>query len=47
MDLPFDVQMTEIEFDIDTYEPLTVRKPAAIRKQIDKALTCWLHRSAR
>ena len=38
LDLPFDVQMTEIEFDIDTYEPLPVYKPFATRKQIDKAL---------
>ncbi len=38
LDLPFDVQMAEIEFDIDTYEPLPVYKPAATRKQIDKAL---------
>lgn len=38
IDLPFDVQTTEIEFDPDTYEPLPVYKPAATRKQIDKAL---------
>ena len=38
LDLPIDVQMTEIEFDIDTYEPLPVHKPAATRPQIDKAL---------
>ena len=38
IDLPIDVQMAEIEFDIDTYEPLPVYKPAASRKQIDKAL---------
>lgn len=38
IDLPFDVQMAEIEFDIDTYEPLAVYKPAASRKQIEKAL---------
>ena len=37
LDLPFDVQMAEIEFDIDTYEPLPVYKPAATRRQIDKA----------
>ena len=29
IDLPFDVQMAEIEFDIDTYEPLPVYKPRA------------------
>ena len=39
VDLPFDVQMAEIEFDIDTYEPLPVYKPKATRAQIDKALT--------
>jgi len=38
IDLPFDVQTTEIEFDPDTYEPLPVYKPSATRKQIDKAL---------
>ena len=38
IDLPFDVQMGEIEFDIDTYEPLPVYKPAANRNQIEKAL---------
>ena len=38
IDLPFDVQMAEIEFDIDTYEPLPVYKPAATREQIEKAL---------
>lgn len=38
IDLPFDVQVTEIEFDPDTYEPLPVYKPQATRKQIEKAL---------
>jgi tartronate-semialdehyde synthase len=38
IDLPFDVQMTEIQFDPDTYTPLPVYKPAASRAQIDKAL---------
>src|SRR6202171_6139059 len=38
IDLPFDVQMGEIEFDIETYEPLPVHKPKASRKQIEKAL---------
>ncbi len=38
IDLPFDVQMAEIEFDVDTYEPLSVYKPAASRKQIEKAI---------
>ena len=39
IDLPFDVQMAQIEFDIDTYEPLPVYKPKASRKQIEKALS--------
>src|SRR6202049_2913108 len=38
IDLPFDVQMAEIEFDDETYEPLPVYKPAATRKQVEKAL---------
>jgi tartronate-semialdehyde synthase len=38
VDLPFDVQMTEIEFDPDTYTPLPVYKPAASRAQVEKAL---------
>ncbi|WP_459205181.1 glyoxylate carboligase [Pseudomonas sp. MLB6B] len=38
IDLPFDVQMAEIEFDIDAYEPLPVHKPAASRVQVEKAL---------
>src|ERR1700674_1911564 len=38
IDLPFDVQMGEIEFDVDTYEPLPVYKPKATRAQIEKAL---------
>jgi len=42
IDLPFDVQMAEIEFDIDTYEPLPVYKPAATRKQVEKALAMLL-----
>jgi tartronate-semialdehyde synthase len=37
--MPFDVQMAEIEFDPDTYEPLSVYKPKASRAQIEKALT--------
>ncbi|MEX3855765.1 MULTISPECIES: glyoxylate carboligase [Paraburkholderia] len=39
VDLPIDVQLAEIEFDIDTYEPLPVYKPKATRKQIEAALT--------
>ncbi|PZP94813.1 MAG: glyoxylate carboligase [Variovorax paradoxus] len=38
IDLPFDVQMAEIEFDIDSYEPLPVYQPKATRKQAEKAL---------
>jgi tartronate-semialdehyde synthase len=38
IDLPVDVQLGEIEFDIDTYEPLPVYKPRATRAQADKAL---------
>src|ERR1700759_4794071 len=38
IDLPVDVQLEEIEFDDETYEPLPVYKPAATRKQIEKAL---------
>lgn len=38
VDLPIDVQQAEIEFDIDTYEPLPVPKPAASRAQAQKAL---------
>lgn len=38
IDLPIDVQMAEIEFDIETYEPLPVYKPAATRAQVEKAL---------
>lgn len=38
IDLPFDVQMAEIEFDPDTYAPLPAYKPAATRAQVEKAL---------
>ncbi|MBK7662729.1 MAG: glyoxylate carboligase [Sterolibacteriaceae bacterium] len=38
IDLPFDVQMGEIEFDPDTYEPLPAYKPAATRAQANKAM---------
>ena len=37
IDLPFDVQVAEIEFDVDTYEPLPVYKPKASKKQLEKA----------
>ncbi|MCG5243455.1 glyoxylate carboligase [Azospirillum doebereinerae] len=38
IDLPIDVQMTEIEFDEEAYQPLPVYKPAASRVQVEKAL---------
>src|SRR5690349_254946 len=38
IDLPIDVQMAEIEFDIETYRPLKPYKPEATREQIEKAL---------
>lgn len=38
IDLPLDVQMAEIEFDPDTYEPLVPYKPSASRAQIEKAM---------
>ncbi|MGW1660821.1 glyoxylate carboligase [Streptomyces microflavus] len=38
IDLPIDVQLTEIEFDPELYEPLPVYKPAATRKQIERAV---------
>jgi tartronate-semialdehyde synthase len=39
IDLPINVQMAEIEFDVDTYAPLPGYKPEATRPQIEKALT--------
>jgi tartronate-semialdehyde synthase len=39
IDLPVDVQLGEIEFDIDVYEPLPVARPAATRAQAEKMLT--------
>src|SRR5258708_21465321 len=38
IDLPLDVQLAEIEFDDETYEPFPVYKPPATRKQIETAL---------
>ncbi|WP_026549244.1 glyoxylate carboligase [Arthrobacter sp. Br18] len=38
IDLPIDVQQTLIEFDPDTYEPLKPSRPAATRRQLEKAL---------
>src|SRR4051794_28127373 len=39
IDLPIDVQLAEIEFDIATYEPLPVAKPTTTRAQAEKILT--------
>ncbi|TIP37424.1 MAG: glyoxylate carboligase, partial [Mesorhizobium sp.] len=39
VDLPLDVQLAEIEFDIDAYEPLAPFKPAMTRGQAEKALS--------
>src|SRR3954467_2247526 len=38
IDLPFAGQRAEIEFNIETYEPLPAWKPAATRRQVEKAL---------
>jgi tartronate-semialdehyde synthase len=38
IDLPFDVQMAQIDFDPDTYHPLPVYKPTATRQQVDRAM---------
>jgi tartronate-semialdehyde synthase len=38
VDLPIDVQLAEIEFDTDSYEPLPIAAPAATRAQASKAL---------
>ncbi|MFT8644960.1 glyoxylate carboligase [Gluconacetobacter sp.] len=38
IDLPIDVQMAEIEFDIETYQPLPIYKPAASRQQARRAI---------
>ncbi|SDJ99085.1 tartronate-semialdehyde synthase [Nocardioides sp. YR527] len=42
IDLPLDVQQAEIDFDIETYEPLPIARPAASRAQAEKALTMML-----
>ncbi|MBZ2195811.1 glyoxylate carboligase [Occultella gossypii] len=42
IDLPIDVQMTEIEFDPDTYTPLPVHRTAATRAQAEKAIDMLL-----
>jgi tartronate-semialdehyde synthase len=38
VDLPIDVQLTEIEFDPETYAPLPVLRPEATRAQVARAL---------
>ncbi|NHN56941.1 glyoxylate carboligase [Calidifontibacter sp. DB0510] len=38
VDMPIDVQLTEIEFDIDTYDPLPVARPAMSPAQAAKVL---------
>ncbi|MDT7651929.1 MAG: tartronate-semialdehyde synthase, partial [Pseudonocardiales bacterium] len=38
IDLPIDVQLSEIDFDPDTYQPLPVYRPAATRAQAEKAI---------
>ncbi|HEV7656215.1 MAG TPA: glyoxylate carboligase [Mycobacteriales bacterium] len=38
IDLPLDVQLTEIDFDIDTYERLPVQKPAMSVAQAERVL---------
>ncbi|MEV8176428.1 MULTISPECIES: glyoxylate carboligase [Cellulosimicrobium] len=42
VDLPIDVQLTEIEFDPATYEPLPVHRPTATRAQAEKAIDLLL-----
>jgi tartronate-semialdehyde synthase len=42
IDLPFDVQLAEIDFDPDTYTSLPVYRPVASRAQVDKALDLLL-----
>jgi tartronate-semialdehyde synthase len=38
IDLPIDVQLAEIEFDIESYEPLEAYKPKPSHAQIEKAM---------
>ncbi|HXW22683.1 MAG TPA: thiamine pyrophosphate-binding protein, partial [Rhodomicrobium sp.] len=38
LDLPVDVQMAEIEFDIETYQPLPAYKPVATMAQAERAV---------
>lgn len=46
IDLPFDVQVAEIEFDPDTYASLPAYKPSATRAQAEKAMA-MLNEAAR
>lgn len=46
IDLPIDVQLAEIEFDIDTYQPLEAYKPKATREQVEKAMQMMCESSA-
>ena len=39
IDLPFDVQVAEIEFDIDTYASLPVDRPAATMGQLERIMS--------
>ena len=47
IDLPIDVQLAEIEFDDETYEPLPVYKPAATRRQTRRRSRCSMRQSVR
>lgn len=38
LDLPIDVQLAEIDFDVETYQPLPVHRPTATRAQAEKVL---------
>ena len=38
LDLPIDVQLAEIDFDVETYVPLPVHRPAATRAQAERVL---------
>ncbi len=42
LDLPINVQLAEIDFDIDAYEPLPVDKPKATRVQAEKIVDLLL-----
>ena len=42
IDLPINVQMAEIDFDIDAYEPLPVQQPQATRGQAEKIVDLLL-----